>query len=372
MDAAFLARYPFLPEAAALARDRGPSLEALLSDPAYARIRRAGLERARAAIETGELAATPTATEADALSTLLSYPVARILISALGRPHAIRRYAVAESKRFSSLAAREPRETVVLLATSLGLRPVVGRGSDLSLHFSDFVRYASRFRDPDWKLVNQPLAGGFVAVRERELVRLAEEAVRARIESELPLALGDEIRTRLGDELSLLDGIAKARAERFEFGAGGPVDVALLPPCMRQLLGQLQAGENVPHTGRFALTAFLHTVGMGSDEIMKLFSAAPDFKEDKTRYQVEHITGTTSSTEYTPPSCGTMVTWNVCPMEFLPTDERDRWCTHPKMKHPLTWYRWALFKKGQAQAHAQGSAGGQGEGKGEEPPAAQT
>jgi len=81
---------------------------------------------------------------------------------------------------------------------------------------------------------------------------------------------------------------------------------------MRKLLAMAQGGENVPHQGRFALTTFLHTLGMSADDIMKVFSVSPDFDPRKSRYQVEHITGVISGTEYTPPECRTMKTYGIC------------------------------------------------------------
>ncbi len=98
----------------------------------------------------------------------------------------------------------------------------------------------------------------------------------------------------------------------------------------QHLLEMTRVSENVPHSGRFALVAFLHTLGMDSDEILQTFSTAPDFDESKSRYQVDHITGEISGTEYTPPECSTMKSYGIC---FNP----DGLCR--KIKHPLSYYR---------------------------------
>jgi Ca2+-binding RTX toxin-like protein len=60
---------------------------------------------------------------------------------------------------------------------------------------------------------------------------------------------------------------------------------------MKALLSDLQKGVNLPHTARFALTSFLANIGLDKEQIMELYRMAPDFREDLTRYQVEHITG---------------------------------------------------------------------------------
>ena len=101
---------------------------------------------------------------------------------------------------------------------------------------------------------------------------------------------------------------------------------------MRKLLEMIRAGENVPHSGRFALVAFLHTLGMDSEEILRTFSTSPDFDESKSRYQIQHISGEISGTEYTPPECSTMKSYGIC---FDPDDL----CAREWMTHPLKYYR---------------------------------
>jgi DNA primase large subunit len=115
------------------------------------------------------------------------------------------------------------------------------------------------------------------------------------------------------------------------------LDVEKLPPCLKSILAAIQSGENVPHMGRFALVAFLSSLKLNINDIMKLFSSAPDFEEDKTRYQVEHITGNISSTKYTPPGCDKMRTYGICP-----TEEIDEICK--RKRHPMSYYR-AKWKK---------------------------
>jgi len=75
----------------------------------------------------------------------------------------------------------------------------------------------------------------------------------------------------------------------------------------------LQAGVNLAHPSRFFITTFLSSLNQDPEAVMRLFATAPDFKEAYTRYQVEHITGKTSSTQYSPPKCDTLVSSGVCP-----------------------------------------------------------
>jgi hypothetical protein len=86
---------------------------------------------------------------------------------------------------------------------------------------------------------------------------------------------------------------------------------------------------------RFALTSFLANIGLDKEQIMDLYRMAPDFREDLTRYQVEHITGG-SGTEYTAPSCKTMMTYGNCSGK----NPQCEWVTHP-----LSYYRKALARR---------------------------
>ena len=63
---------------------------------------------------------------------------------------------------------------------------------------------------------------------------------------------------------------------------------------------------------------------------MRLFATAPDFKEAFTRYQVEHISGKTSGTQYSSPKCDTLVSSGVCPGP-------NALCR--QIRHPLSYYR---------------------------------
>jgi len=99
----------------------------------------------------------------------------------------------------------------------------------------------------------------------------------------------------------------------------------------------------VPHTGRFAIVSFLHTIGLNADKIMELFSTAPDFDASKSEYQVRHITGEISGTEYSPPECSTMKSYGIC---YNP----DRLCQQEWMTHPLKYYRSTKRRKDRSGA----------------------
>jgi DNA primase large subunit len=230
---------------------------------------------------------------------------------------------------------------------------VKGENSDVTVHFTDYLRHSSQMRSPEWKLMVQELDGGRVTVDKRRLVRIIQNAVQERISRELPLPVNDSIIEAFEPAIGeVREEVAKRRTQ-FEKETYGKVSFLRLPPCMKKLMSLMKKGENVPHVGRFALTAFLHTVGMSNEEIVAVFSVSPDFNQHLASYQVDHITGKTSGIEYIPPECDTMKSRGVC---FDPDDL----CNQKWMNHPLTYYR-VKGKKKRARTSPKDPAGTGGE-----------
>lgn len=325
-----LASYPFLREAAEFVRSRGPTLDELVSDIAYNDVRGAGAERVRTALEQGALAPPHCRGERECLNEMLSYICARFVVSAAGSVPLVRRYALAEAKRAGRMLEQDPLETVVAVAGELGI-PAELADNALSVHFPLFLKFTAQLRAPEWKLINRRLSKGMVQVEAAELCRMVEEAVRRRFESELPLDLPDKVKDAFKEPAAALKADADARIRKFSPRELGKIRVDCFPPCIRHLLAMAQTGENVPHSGRFTLVTFLHALGISEEEMMKAFATSPDFQQDKTRYQVEHITGVTSGTEYSPPGCDTLKTYGLC-------IEPDSLCGREWMTHPMKYY----------------------------------
>jgi len=332
-DLRVLAKYPFVREAARYARDRGIALEDLLSG-AYERVRSLGVDRVRSALEEGVVPDRAAVGEAEQIAELLSYPVARIVASCIADPYLNRRYAIAEAKRAYARMALEDAAFLEFLARELDVDLRREDGSDRSfrVHFTDFLKHTRSMRDPGWKLINQPVAGGYVVLPRDKVVRLLQNAVQGRIESELPLPVNDDILMTFRPQTAELTALLAQKKERFKAQELGKVSITRFPPCMYNILAAIQSHENVPHQGRFAIVAFLHHIGLSNEEIYRVFGDVPDFAADVTRYQIDHITGTSSATEYTPPECSTMQSYGLCP-------GGDALCHEPWMHHPLTYYR---------------------------------
>jgi DNA primase large subunit len=338
MQALHLAKYPFLRDAAEHVKDQGVTLEDLLGHQAFRSARARGKARVIDALEDGVVRFRPMGSPEEHLEEILSYPMARMLVSGVGDRFLIKRYALAEGVAMCERLEHEDLDALEEVAYQLGVRVTTDHDDAdqilVRMHFSDYLRFTSRMRSKEWKLVNIEVKGGDVTLGQVKFARVMQQALQDRIEEELPLPITDAILQALGDDLRELKDRTAIKRDQFKAEDFGKVSVENFPPCVKHLIGMAQAGENIPHSGRFALTAFLHHVGLSSDEILALYAASPDFDHSKTKYQVDHITGETSGTEYTPPECATMKSYGIC---FEP----DSLCNHPKeyVKHPLSYYR---------------------------------
>lgn len=314
--------YPFTQEAADHVRQAGYSLDSLLGRTLFSNVRSRAAERVRGAV-VGEIPDSSPRTDAEILSELLSYPLARVIVSCLDDDLLIRRYALAEAKLAYKRMQHE-RE-LKSLAEDLGIHL---QGSEpWKVHFSEYIGSAHRMHSPRWKLVNRDLKDGFLTVTRDEATRLMEEASRDRVMKGLPLDVSDEICARLVDYIKPLKSDLEALRARQRVDLG-KVEEGAFPPCIRKMLTDIAKGTNLAHSARFALVSFLLQINMTPEQIIELFNTSPDFDAERTRYQVEHIAGA-SGTKYRPPSCATMATYGNCPGE-------DDLCK--RIRHPLSYY----------------------------------
>lgn len=345
-----LARYPFLTEAREFIREQAPPLDRLLVHPLYYDIRDRAYRRVMGALSDALIPTPVLLDEESARDELLSYPLARMMVSVVADNLLVARYSLAEAKSAGRNLEQENIDFILHLAGDLGARKIYEKGSvppdshpalsnvkfsretDVIMHFTDYLRGASSFTAPEWKMVNRELEGGFVALSRKNLVRLIEEMIRNRLLSELPLPVTSGISDTLAEYAKELSRRTDEIKEQFRDEGFGEYSADRLPPCLKHLISDIQANINLSHEARFFMAAFLFHIGLEMDNVVAVFSQSPDFNASMARYQLEHIKGDISGTKYTPPACGTLKTNGIC-------HQPDSLCRRSWMNHPLTYYR---------------------------------
>jgi DNA primase large subunit len=342
------ARYPFFRAAreAVQRADISPPRLVTEGDPAVERAR----ERVERALMSGTVESETPGRWSDR-DELLSYPIARILVSLVGVRAAVEKYAESEAQTASERLTTDletddealrsvstPRADLATVLDEFDLDGAVRR-VDGDRHRADFridVTAYLRLADPDrgdgWRLVNRALADGDVPVDGDELTHLLREAVRRRVGDGLPFDVrgssgGDAIADALADDVAVL---RDRLAERERLPDVDAVVPAQFPPCMRALLdGEGDASDPLPSHAAFAATAFLVSLGLDADAIADRW---PVLDDGSLSYRAT-VLADGGSSQYPAPSCATMQAFGDC----VNPDERCE-----TIDHPLRYYASAI------------------------------
>ena len=331
------ARYPFLESAREAVREAEVDLASVVATEQ--RVVDRALARVEYAIEEGTVGEPHRRTRVE----LLSYPLARVLVSLVDEHVLTHKYVRAEAatahERFGRdltatddlKSSRRERLTLDALLAEFALSTTVRETTEGYLvDVGTYLDLAADQWGDEWRLVNRELRAGEVPLIERDLLVLVRQAVKQRVEEGLPLSVPDEIASALESEQ------AHIRELLADLELTRDIDTVvpdLFPPCMMYLLDQVQKGQHLGHHSRFAIASFLTSIGMSTDEIVELFQVNPGFGEEATRYQVNHIRGSTSPTQYSPPACATMQSYGDC----VNMDDRCE-----TISHPLGYYEKSL------------------------------
>ncbi len=330
-----LAKYPFTKEAGNHVKSLDLKIDELL-DPDYLEVLNRAEQRVEEALLEGEVRWRG---EPYYEIETLSYPVAIMLVVFIDDDFLGRRYALAEAKRANSLLRREidPEKLVDIAESSFNWRahhlPIeANQPYDYSLNFVDYLRNASRLRSDKWKLVNRLVITGMVFIKKDEFARLISEEARKQIYETIQSSPKTRLQPLILRRVERVTQILAERKEKMRLEELPQKTIAAAyPPCVKRLYDSLLAGRHLSHVGRFSLTSFLLNVGVGPDELVKVYTSVSDFDERLTRYQIEHIAGKTGSgTKYLPPNCDTLKTYGLCPGP-------DEVCQ--TIRNPLSYYR---------------------------------
>ena len=345
------ARYPFFEAARDAVAEASVSLPALVAADAPAverareRVERALLE-GTVESESGPFEADGAGSAYDVRAELLSYPIARILVSLLDSEAAIEKYAAAEAAtavdRFRADFATEDelrsvsRPTVDLddvlaefdlagaVRSDVRRRPtatdrpagssraiaagVPGRGH-YRMAVAAYLRLTSPSWGPTWRLVNRELSDGTVPLSGEELLSAISVAVEERVREGLPF----ELEAGEGIAADLESGVADLKRLLSERSYTGPIDVVapeLFPPCMTNLIEKADRDVDLTEPESFALMAFLVGIGMTPDEVVA-FCADTSLDVEGIRYQTEYLRDD-RGTQYPPPTCETLSNYGIC------------------------------------------------------------
>ncbi|MHB1470101.1 MAG: DNA primase regulatory subunit PriL [Thermoplasmataceae archaeon] len=225
-------------------------------------------------------------------------------------------------------------EDIESYARSMGLSPDFDPVRELFyLPVDQFVSCNSRLSGSRYRLSYQLFREGKVILNRETLAKIMREffvikSIRAvhDISEESALQILQDI-----DYIDSLKELYRVVGSRGVLDLGS-VDFKIFPPCMNEYISQMRDGVNLPHMARFTMVSFLNKVGMTRDDIIALFKTAPDFNERMTTYQVDHVTGNISGTEYSPPKCSVLQSNHLC------YKGDDRLCNQEWLKHPLQYY----------------------------------
>jgi DNA primase large subunit len=172
---------------------------------------------------------------------------------------------------------------------------------------TDYLIRAPNFHEEEWKLINRLVHNGYVYLDADETVRL--------IRSELTSLIYSRVKTMTLSNLpesikAKVDDLRTKLKPHYEYRRYQPTHY---PPCIKKALEMMNRGENLPHSARLMLATYMLAIGKSVDDIVILFHNAPDYNENITKYQVEHLAGNRGShTKYSVPSCEKLRNENLC------------------------------------------------------------
>ncbi|WP_373839170.1 DNA primase regulatory subunit PriL [Methanospirillum sp.] len=340
LDRKDLVKYPFLKESQSFIGTINNSLDQFLDSSGG----RLALKEAITTVEHAlsfsgrETPSLPDiSNEPEAVTIIVaSYPLSRIVVSCAHDRIFIDRLVRYQAWLVFAFLQDEEPEVKRFIRRSIGLPD-----TENEISLVDYIPLASGMVEEKWRLINRVVVKGLVKVSPHEFDEIIRERLRYIMARNLPLKVPSAICKQIRPAVERI----KAEWQKKVLEEFGQVEESAFPPCMQAILGAITSQGHLTHMARFAISAFLHNIGMENTRIIELYGSVPNFDLKRTMYQVEHITGRGgTSTEYTSPLCLTMKTHGICV-------HPDALCK--KVTHPLTYYK---RKKRELNRKGSGSA----------------
>jgi len=333
------ARYPFFESAREAVDAADVDLGELVAREDAPAVERA-VERVTAALTEGSVGEPRRRTRTE----LLSYPVARVLVSLVDEPTVTRTYAQAEAATAVERIRADAVEGSALSYGAAGEVSLSRLRSEFDLEddvtavdgeerfrvtVTAYLRLSAGVDGDAWRLNRRALADGELPIDRDELLVLVGQAVEDRVADGLPLNVPDAIAAPLAPAVARVEEVL------------ADIDVAvgvdrvvpeLFPPCVTALLERARDGEELPAHSWFSLCSFCAAIGMDADDVVALLdvTAATDpVLAERVRYGMERVGGD-HGVEYPLPSCETMDAYGDCV-------NKDELCA--EIAHPTSYYR---------------------------------
>jgi len=227
---------------------------------------------------------------------ILTYAIARSLVSATSSNYVISRFAINEAKNFIELLSKEENQVVVEISQKLGIKVEIF-ANEWVINLVSYL--ANMPKSQEYKLVNQSVRIGNVYLTRNKFIRFLEEAIRNKVYYGLPIK----------KESIPKDIIEASKKIEVKIESKGiKISKTNIAPCMQRLIERLKRSENLSHQERWILVVYLCKIGVSKEEVKQLFKFAPDYNEKITNYQVEYL----YKKQYMVPSCSTLRTYGIC------------------------------------------------------------
>jgi len=313
-----IAKYPFLADAGQYLKDKGFTLEQFGTDPDLKQLIDKAFDRIRVAadgkIYKSDLDGDHVSKEAALPREVFSFLLAIVLLKLSGMHTLIKRFALAEARRaekylekdLANISDESKKQLAIKVIDDLFSIQIEKLDDYFVIPVSDYLKHSINFHEREWKLINRHVENGQVFLTPHETVRLIRKELGTYINSKIINAKTPSMISGFEDSVSKLILLSKKFTTYV-------VTTGEYPPCIKHAIEVLEKGENLPHSGRFMLAAFLLSKGQSVQQIAPLFKNAPDYNERVTLYQLNHLSGTSGSgTQYSCPSCEKLKTQSLC------------------------------------------------------------
>ena len=325
-----MVKYPFLPQVRKHIAQTELDFKAILELPS---IRERAKQRVLASFSLEKKLFTEPNRHLE--TEIASYPVAIILAAGTKDRLLIERFALNEAQQINFFLNSEKSKDIIIEIAKAFKWEIKSDRNGNWIHFSKYLKNTSKgrlFHDPKWKLINRAVEKGWVIVTPVELCRLLQEEVKERIEESANQTIGSLPEEIQKDIEEIKSEFMKNKPHLVEYDLKVYAKENEYPPCIATLLKRATEGKHLSHTERFTLVTYLLHQQISIDSIVSMFSNVSDFKEEKTRYQVENLAGKTGGrTEpYITYNCSTLQSHGVC------SKQTDPICT--RIRNPLRYH----------------------------------